>query len=462
MKKIFFLVLITGVIDTSNAQIWKKIIDKTKEKTEKKVSEKVSDKVSDAVSKPIDDVGKKKSGNSSSNGSVAENSTGTTSSGNSSGNSSSDGQRNAKADTPASPASESGNTSAGTLSTYSKYDFIPGEKVLVFEDFSQDAIGDFPDKWNTNSSGEVVTANGQSGHWLMVSKKGRFIPEYITDLPENFTLQYDVVCNENFSFYSNPLQLYFVTGSNDKKALEYSFIPMEKRSGVKIGVHPANAASNGGTAYIESYDEGEKVINNEVNTTQFNAKNGKTKLKVSVWRQKQRVRVYLNEEKVFDLPRAFPAGKTYSTVLFEIWSGMNTDADRYLISNIKLAVGAPDTRNKLITEGKFVTSGILFDVNSDQIKPESYSVLKDIATVLSENPSVSVKIVGHTDSDGSDADNMTLSKKRANAVKNALTEEFKIDASRMETDGKGESQPLDKNDTPQGKANNRRVEFIKQ
>jgi len=82
--------------------------------------------------------------------------------------------------------------------------------------------------------------------------------------------------------------------------------------------------------------------------------------------------------------------------------------------------------------------------------------------VLSENPSVSVKIIGHTDSDGNDADNMTLSKRRATAVKNALAEEFKIDASRMETDGKGETQPVDKNDTPQGKANNRRVEFIKQ
>jgi OmpA-OmpF porin, OOP family len=460
MKKIFFLAMIAGIINTGEAQIWKKVIDKTKQKTENKVSEKISDKVSDAASKPIDEIGKKKSANTKGNdGNVADNSSGSSgNNGSTTSNTGSQEQRSAKTD----GNSVATNESEGSLATYSKYDFIPGEKILVFEDFSQDAIGDFPDKWNTNSSGEVVTANNQSGHWLMVSKKGRFIPEYITDLPENFTLQYDVICNENFSFYSNPLHLYFVTGSNDKKALEYSFIPMEKRSGVKIGVHPANAASNGGTAYIESYDDGEKVINNEVNTTQFNAKNGKTKLKVSVWRQKQRIRVYLNEEKVFDLPRAFPAGKTYSTVMFEIWSGMNNDADRYLISNIKLAVGAPDTRNKLITEGKFVTSGILFDVNSDQIKPESYSVLKDIATVLSENPSVSVKIVGHTDSDGNDADNRELSKRRANAVKNALAGEFKIDASRMQTDGKGESQPIDKNDTPQGKANNRRVEFIKQ
>jgi outer membrane protein OmpA-like peptidoglycan-associated protein len=129
--------------------------------------------------------------------------------------------------------------------------------------------------------------------------------------------------------------------------------------------------------------------------------------------------------------------------------------------NLKLSVGAPDTRNKLITEGKFVTSGILFDVNSDKIRPESYGVMKDIANVLSENSSVRVKIIGHTDSDGSDADNLALSKKRAESVKTSLVKDFSIDVSRLETDGKGELQPVDKNTTPEGKANNRRVEFIK-
>jgi outer membrane protein OmpA-like peptidoglycan-associated protein len=147
--------------------------------------------------------------------------------------------------------------------------------------------------------------------------------------------------------------------------------------------------------------------------------------------------------------------------MFEIWSGMNNDVDKYLVNNLTLAVGAPDTRNKLITEGKFVTHGILFDVNSDKIKPESFGVLKEISTVLNENPDVKVKIVGHTDADGKDADNLDLSKRRAEAVKSILTSEFKIDGSRLETDGKGESQPVDKNDSPAGKANNRRVEFIK-
>jgi outer membrane protein OmpA-like peptidoglycan-associated protein len=402
-------------------------------------TEKAADKVTDKVLSKIFDKKKKKNTDNPTNNSNTSNSTTTTENDSKKGNS------------DASPA----------FKTYSKFDFIPGDKILAYDDFSKDAIGDFPVTWNTNSSGEVVTASGQQGHWLMVKKQGKYIPEYIKNLPDNFTFEYDVVCNEKFSFYSPYLHLYFVSGGNSgKEVFDGSFIPSEKRSGIKIGVHPNNATSNGGLALTESFEDGASVIKNEINTTQFNSNGGKTKLHISIWRQKQRLRVYLNEEKVFDLPRAFADNKTYSTVLFEIWGDMK-DEDRYLIGNMKFSVGAPDTRNKLITEGKFVTRGIMFDVNSDKIKPESYGVLKDIANVLTENGSVKVKIVGHTDADGSDADNLALSKRRAESVKVSLVKDFGIDGSRLETDGKGASQPVDKNTTAEGKANNRRVEFLK-
>lgn len=172
--------------------------------------------------------------------------------------------------------------------------------------------------------------------------------------------------------------------------------------------------------------------------------------------------MYLNEDKVYDIPRAFAeTGKPYSTLFFEIFGGFKNQ-DRYLLNNIKFATGAPDTRNKLMTEGKFSTTGILFDVNSAAIKPQSFGVLKDIASVLQDNSSVRVKIVGFTDSDGDAAANMTLSKKRAGSVKDALIKNFAIDASRLETDGKGATQPVASNSTSEGKAQNRRVEFIKQ
>lgn len=131
------------------------------------------------------------------------------------------------------------------------------------------------------------------------------------------------------------------------------------------------------------------------------------------------------------------------------------------ISNLRIAEGAPDTRNKLLTDGKIVSRGILFDVNSDRIKPESYGALQDIAKTLKEVTDVNIKIVGHTDADGDDAKNLELSKRRAQAVRDVLNKEFGIELSRMEVDGKGESEPIESNTTLTGKAMNRRVEFIK-
>jgi OOP family OmpA-OmpF porin len=442
----------------TQAQILKDISNRIKQKTEQRANQKIDqgiDKGLDKVDNASKDATKKKDSSATTNNNKHSDSKQ---------NNSDSKQNNATGNSTSSPDANSQvskNTDDAGFQTYSKFDFIPGDKVIAYDDFSKDAIGDFPVAWNTNSSGEVVTSAGQQGHWLMVRKPGRYIPEYIKDLPDNFTFEYDVVCNEKFSFYSPALSIFFLTGKNGKEALEYSFIPLDKRSGVKVGVHPANAGSTGGIVYAESFEDGNSVIKNQVNTPQFNSNTGKTKLHVSIWRQKQRLRVYVNEEKAYDLPRAFPPDKTYSTVLFELWGEMNNDNDRYIFGNIKLSVGSPDTRNKLITEGKFVTSGILFDVNSDRIRPESYGVMKDIANVLAENSSVRVKIIGHTDSDGSDADNLTLSKKRAESVKGSLIKDFGIDAARLETDGKGESQPVDKNTTAEGKANNRRVEFNK-
>jgi len=454
MRNLFLCVLLATIALVSSAQSTSDILKQQAAQGVKEgakegatvATEKAADKVTDKIlGKLFDKKKKTNSDNNTTNNNSANGSAGTAS------------NTNSTTDNNSKP----GNGDA-SFKTYSKFDFIPGDKVLAFDDFSKDAVGDFPVTWNTNSSGEVVTASNLDGHWLMVKKQGKFIPEYLKTLPDNFTFEYDVVVNEKYSYYSPFLSLYFLSGNNSgKEVFDGTFIPGEKRSGVKIGVHPTNGTSNGGTAQEESFDDGASVIKNDINTNQFNNAGGKTKLHVSVWRQKQRLRVYLNEEKVYDLPRAFADNKTYATVLFEIWGDMK-DQDRYLIGNIKFAAGAPDTRNKLITEGKFVTSGILFDVNSDKIKPQSYGVMKDIASVLTENASVKVKIVGHTDSDGKDADNLSLSKRRAESVKASLTKDFGIDAARLETDGKGASQPVDTNNTAEGKANNRRVEFIKQ
>jgi outer membrane protein OmpA-like peptidoglycan-associated protein len=218
---------------------------------------------------------------------------------------------------------------------------------------------------------------------------------------------------------------------------------------------------NDGSARFSVYSISENLQRSSPNTTDIKAfKEGEIN-RLSFAFNKQRFRVYLNEKKVIDLPRLLIAGVNINNVNLRTWYWNTNEDYSILIKNLRIAQGQPDTRNDLITHGKIVTHGILFDSGSDKIKPESYGTLKDIAATLKENSSVKVKVVGHTDSDGTDDANLDLSKRRAAAVKDALVKEFGISDSQLETDGKGESEPVGLNDSQEGKANNRRVEFIK-
>jgi OmpA-OmpF porin, OOP family len=338
---------------------------------------------------------------------------------------------------------------AGGFKSYSKFDFVAGEKVVAFEDFEQDAVGDFPAKWNTNAGGEIVNIDGQKGKWLKASDRGLFFPDFVNQLPENFTMEFDMMISEDVSTNMSGLMIFFPEISKRKPTFDANFGTDPQ---VGFDVHPV-AEGEGSSSYAWVFDKNnEKILEN---TLPISWKQG-TVNRISIWRQKSRIRLYVNELKVWDLPRAFDPTIKYS-LLFNnnLFGGAN------FITNLRIAEGAPDTRNKLITEGKLVTRGILFDVNSDKIKSESYGVLKEIGTVLKENPDIKVRIIGHTDSDGDDAKNLDLSKRRAASVKNSLSTEFGIEANRLETDGKGETQPTDPNTTPLGKANNRRVEFVK-
>ncbi len=400
MKRIFLLVSLLAIFSVAEAQLLKKI----------------KDKVDKTVDKKMDDATKDKKDQNENTG--TNDNTG-------------------------------GNTSPGpaTMKTYSKYDFVPGEITIVYEDFIQDAVGDFPDKWNTNASGETVTIEGIPGHWLKINKQGVFMPEFIDSLPDNFTFEFDLLVDNPvgiWALYTNIVTL------SDRSHPE-SWNTADSRFTFTI----APQADGAGSA-IERKKDG---VHESGSSTGTNLFADKKPVHIAVWRQKERVRVYFNEEKAWDLPKVMSQKAKYNAIVWWL-QGPGQNAS-YLMSNLKLGVGAPDTRNKILKENKWVTHGILFDVNSANIKPESYGTLKEMATVLKEYTDLKVKIIGHTDADGSDAANLELSKKRAASVKESLAKEFGIDESRMETDGKGESEPIDKNDTPAGKANNRRVEFIK-
>ena len=131
------------------------------------------------------------------------------------------------------------------------------------------------------------------------------------------------------------------------------------------------------------------------------------------------------------------------------------------LRNLKVAEGGIDLRRKLIEEGSVSTNGILFDSGSANIQPQSYGIIRQISQVLMQERDMKLNIIGHTDADGSDDTNLALSKRRADAVKNALITIYNISGNRLQTDGKGESVPVGDNKTTDGKAQNRRVEFVK-
>jgi outer membrane protein OmpA-like peptidoglycan-associated protein len=322
---------------------------------------------------------------------------------------------------------------------------------LGFDDFSQDAVGDFPGKWTTNASGELMTTDKYSGKWLNISKQGFYLPSFIKSLPGNFTIEYDIIfIPAAASSGPNTAQvgLQVILATAGKPAFDYNL----PRSYFELDPYMGQVNIGG---YAKS---GEKILTNEFRVKGVE-RSKSFRYHVAVWRQQGRLRVYLDETKVVDAPSLLSPDINYNGI--RISTSLNNDGSTWLIGNFKFAAGLPDTRNKLLNEGRFSTTGILFDVNSAIIRAESYGTLKDIATVLKENALLQVKIVGHTDSDGDKATNLELSRKRAEAVKAVLVREFSVEAGRLQTDGRGQEQPVAANSSPSGKAQNRRVEFIK-
>ncbi|HYF32172.1 MAG TPA: OmpA family protein [Chitinophagaceae bacterium] len=341
-----------------------------------------------------------------------------------------------------------------------KYDFVPGDKLMVVEDFTRVNIGDFPAGWNTNATAEVVTVKDQNGKWLKITKTGVFHPEMIQEVPDNMTLEFHLIAGNREHPKPFAVNILSLADYSDFKFFDaQSLAPRGKRHGVQLKLWPGHRVNNKAATEVLAGKTIRYDVQNKVNfLTWHNVTNSRAH--VAMWRQGTRLRVYVNGEKVWDLPKAFDAGTKYNAITFAMPAGIKGD-EYYLLGHIRMAVGAPDTRAKWQQQGKFATNGILFDSGSDRIKPESYGVLKEISTILHEDPNSKVKITGHTDSDGDDNNNLVLSKKRAAAVKDALVNFFGISADKFQTDGKGEKEPGEKGDTPKAKAANRRVVFEK-
>ncbi len=420
----------------ANAQFLKKLSDKAVEAAgrtvERKVEEKSEKTTSDASDKVLNP--KKKTKKSSSD---------------------------EEAETTEVPQAKKDKNAKKPKEIKSAKDFVSGNKVLVFEDFMQDAVGDFPVNWSTNSSAEVVTISGTPQRWLKLENKGAFTINDVKQLPDNFTLEFDLYVNEgSFSFYSSFLNFGFIESKKKNDYTKWDEFSTGKE-GVMLSLSPtvADAFNEGkrGRSLVKVIEDGEKILGNDIEIQTFNYGNN-NQVKVQIWRQKNRLRMYVGGQKIWDLPNAFQEAK-YNSFMFYIHDYYNAE-DRYYISNLRLAEATDDTRHKLLETGTFTTNDILFDSGKAIIKPSSSKVIDEIGKVLQDNPKIRISITGHTDSDGDDRKNLELSEQRAMAVKTELVRKFNLNEDFIQVIGKGETQPLAKNTTEEGKKQNRRVEFI--
>lgn len=435
-KKILGTMLLLFIMmPSANAQIWKKLqksAERTVERKLERKTEKETGKMMDSILDPSQKSSNKSSTNTSKN--PSENS--------------SDSESANSGTTKTSTESKS--ISDG-LEFYSNYDFVPGDKVLFYDDFSQDFIGDFPSKWNTNGSGSIAKINNAEGNWfeLKPSHSTFYIPD-LEGLPEDYTIEFDLLTHGITDKTAAGAQLRIWISDTDQlketthNAI-YTTIPLSHYGGNKM--HSSNR-----------FDNNKGAINSAVAANIVDEIHNQPHIAIAI--TKNRYRLWVNERKFIDIPRMVEKLNVLNYLKFNL-IGVKDDVERVFISNLRVADGGEDLRRTLLSKGKISTNGILFNSGSAEIKPQSMGLILQISQVLKQDDSIKLHIVGHTDADGNSDNNLKLSKERAQAVKDALVNHYSISANRLETDGKGASVPVADNNSADGKAQNRRVEFIK-
>lgn len=425
LKTAFCCFFIIGFINTTEAQFWKKLKKRAGQAAEETIKRKVEEKTAEKTEQAMDSLfeAPKKIGKI---------------------NRKKSNKNNNK--TPHANESESYETESNNkLAVYSNFDFVPGNKILSYNDFSLDNVGDFPASWDTNGSGEIVTFDEDPQHWFALSNNSSYITHQ-NPLPEEYTIEFDLAA------YGISKK----TTSNTEL-----IVTLDESNGYKT----SNTNSSVAIPFCQYIDAGIKIsktLNGKRQLFNIISKDIREAIvgfsHVSIAVNKTRFRMWINQTKVIDVPRLLNEGKAKYLKLNSKY--FKHPDEQIFITNVKIAEGGLDLRAKLLEEGSFSTTGILFNSGSAAIKPASFGVLTQIAEALA-NGDIQVKIIGHTDADGDEDLNLSLSEKRAKSVKNILVTQFGIDASLIETEGKGETNPVANNNTVEGKAQNRRVEFIK-
>lgn len=346
------------------------------------------------------------------------------------------------------------NNSMGTLEEEgdNQVAFKRGNRIIFNDNFENDAIGDFPAKWNTTKGGEVKKLKGIPNKFLKVTAGSVTNVELTKPLPENFTVEFDLILpaehpyrRPGIGFGPKPEDIDYLLASSN--AITFDIMSAEVGNGyheISYGVKELG--------YTKEKISYKAPLN--------------TPIKMAFEINGKRIRLFMDGKKMVDLPTQFKPEYRKALYFTSITSGWTETAEAYFyISNLVIAETGGDERSQvlkdLMEKGSFSTNSILFNSGSATIKSGSGTILAEIAEAMKSNPSLRLMIMGHTDSDGNEDSNLKLSKDRANSVRNALIQNYGIESGRLSTDGKGESSPVANNSSTDGKEKNRRVEFIK-
>lgn len=315
---------------------------------------------------------------------------------------------------------------------WANYDFLPGDEILMYEDFTADRVGDFPRRFDLiEGSWEVVDWEG--GRYLRATAGGLLAIPLPRTLPERFTAEFDVNLRHGNAWARLTTARAF---HGPARTFRGSAVSVEF---TRAGLWPVNGA---GPSALANLPPG--LVKNEV-------------VPVRVMADGDHMKVFVREQRVANAPNAvFPRSDT----LFLAVSSASVQFP-ILVGPVRIAGGGRDLYDRLERDGRVATQGILFATNSDRIRPESTPTLEEIGEMLKSHPDLRLRIEGHTDSEGDEAHNQDLSDRRAAAVRSYLMATHGIAEARLEAAGLGESRPVGDNATPEGRQQNRRVELVR-
>ncbi len=349
------------------------------------------------------------------------------------------------AEVPAQQPAPAPQTPQAPAMNWNKFDFVSGDEVIFDDQLANEKIGEFPSQWDlADGYAEVAEINGMK---VIYGTKETGIMPYMKEkhyLPDVFTIEFDIYVpqgkRENGYMVGpetggNSRYDINLVGENDKNVFNlywYHHYWEVQETDVDWKWLSGGEIKSGNINYAFKYDD-------------FN--------RVSISFNQRALKVYLNETRIVNIPRC-DAPKS-----FNIYFHAGEKEYRF-IKDIRIAKGAVPLYDRMMSDGKFITYGITFDVGKATIKPESMGEINRIVQLMNENPTLKFSVEGHTDSTGNATSNQTLSEQRSQAIVAKLVE-LGISADRLTAVGKGQNSPIADNSTDEGRAKNRRVEFVK-